>query len=92
MKKGIMNNVHVMVVTKKNGKKILEIGWDEAEIEKISGVYCLTKPYHWGSLTFGGNCGWTIFNLEMKEEIVEFVKKEDAIEYLDYLNKERKKQ
>lgn len=78
-----------LLLKRVKGKQVLEIGHYEADVFLLNSTYCLTEPWNWGGLTSGGHCGWTVFNLKTKDEIAEFQKKEDAIEYFKYLLKTR---
>lgn len=75
---------HIEIV-KKDGKKILEHGWDESEIYKIVGDLCLTKPSDGGSTMRPHSYDWTVWNLADKEEIAQFPKRQDAIKYFEFL-------
>ena len=78
-----MRGAHI-VVCQKNGKKVLEIGHDEANILKKSGNFYLTSPWTGGSLNRPHSGKWQIWDLKNKDLVVEFQKKKDAIEYFQW--------
>ena len=61
-----MRGAHI-VVCQKNGKKVLEIGHDEANILKKSGNFCLTSPWTGGSLNRPHSGKWQIWDLKNKD-------------------------